>query len=68
MLKYFMVYNLFRKNMDKTVLVIVAIVVAFGLLGVIVIESIVMPAQQAEARGCNNSIAVNASKGRCIRG
>lgn len=49
---------------DKT-LAIIAIVAAVGLLGLVVAETISVQ-QQAEARGCKNSIAVNASKGRCF--
>jgi hypothetical protein len=48
-------------------LAIIAIVAAIGLLGIVVIKSINLPLQQqADARGCRNSIAVNASQGRCI--
>jgi hypothetical protein len=46
---------------------IVAIAIAVGLFGVLAIQTVMIP-QQAEAAGCNNSIAVNASKGRCFRG
>ena len=52
-------------NTDTT-LTIFAIVAALGLLGLIAVESITMPQQQAEARGCNRSIAFNASQGRCF--
>jgi hypothetical protein len=38
-----------------------------GLFGVLAIQTVMIP-QQAEAIGCNNSIAANASKGRCFRG
>jgi hypothetical protein len=47
-------------------LAIIAVVAALGLLGVVVVESISIPQHQAEARGCKNSIAFNASKGRCF--
>ena len=50
----------------ETTLAIIAIVAALGLLGVVVVESISIPQHQAEARGCNNGIAFNASKGRCF--
>jgi hypothetical protein len=49
---------------DKAVLAIVAIVAAVGLLGLVVIETISVQ-QQSFAAGCN-SVAVNASKGRCF--
>ena len=47
-------------------LAIFAIAIALGFVGVLVIEMTILPQQQAEARGCNNGIAVNASLGRCI--
>lgn len=46
---------------------IVAIAIAISLFGVLAIQTVMAP-QQAEAIGCNNSIAFNASKGRCLRG
>jgi len=51
---------------QETTLVIIAIVAALGLLGIIVVESISIPQQQAEARGCHNGVPFNASKGRCF--
>jgi hypothetical protein len=52
--------------------VVIAIVVALGLLGVVGVTIFII--QEAEARGCINpnapgggSIAANASKGRCAR-
>jgi hypothetical protein len=51
---------------QETTLVIIAIIAALGLLGVVVVESISISQQQADARGCRNSIAFNASKGRCF--
>ena len=54
----------------ETTLAIFAIVAALGLISVIALESISMPQQQAEARGCTSgaagSLAFNASKGRCF--
>ena len=48
---------------------LVAIVLAFTLLGVVAVQA-VMVSQQAEAAGCENGqavgVAVNASKGRCF--
>ncbi len=45
---------------EETTLAIIAILAALGLLGVVVVESISIPQQQADARGCNNGIAFNA--------
>jgi multidrug efflux pump subunit AcrB len=44
---------------------IIAMVMAMGLVGVVAID-ILREIQNAEAKGCPNSIAVNASKGRCF--
>jgi hypothetical protein len=51
-----------------TTLTIAAIVAAIGLVGVLAIETLILPQQQQQAYavGCRTSIAVNASKGRCI--
>ena len=44
------------------------LIIAVVLLGVIVVvEAIILPILEAEAKGCRTSIAVNASKGRCIQ-
>ena len=51
---------------SETQILIFALVAMVGVVGVVAVE-IVALADQAEARGCNNGIAVNASKGRCIR-
>ena len=46
---------------------VIAIVAALALLGVVAITVVTIPQQQeAEAVGCKNSIAFNASKGRCF--
>jgi hypothetical protein len=45
---------------------VIAIVAALALFGVVAITVVAMP-QEADARGCNNSIAFNASKGRCFQ-
>jgi hypothetical protein len=50
----------------NSTLVIFALIAALGLVTVVAVD-IILTAQEAEARGCNRSIAVNASKGRCIR-
>jgi hypothetical protein len=47
---------------------VIAIVAALALLGIVAITVVTIPQQQeAEAAGCKNSIAFNASKGRCFR-
>jgi hypothetical protein len=51
---------------QETTLAIIAIVAALGLLGTIVVESINIPQQQADARGCHSGVPFNASKGRCF--
>ncbi len=50
---------------NETQLIIFAIVAMVGLVAVFAIE-IVPLENQADARGCNTSIAFNASKGRCF--
>jgi hypothetical protein len=50
-------------NVDRVV-VLFGIAI-FGLLGVVMIDSI-LTTREVEAKGCNNSIAFNASKGRCF--
>jgi hypothetical protein len=51
---------------QETTLAIIAIIAALGLFGVVVVESIRIPQQQADARGCTSGIAFNASQGRCF--
>jgi uncharacterized low-complexity protein len=51
----------------RSTLVIFALVAALGLVSVIAVD-ILLTAQEAEAqkpRGCNRSVAANASQGRC---
>ena len=51
-----------------TAIVLFALVAALGLVGVIVVD-IMLTAQEVEAqkpRGCNRSVAANASQGRCV--
>ena len=56
-----------QKTTTTTSMAIIAIVAALALLGIVAITVVSIPLQQeAEALGCNNSIAFNASKGRCI--
>ena len=52
----------------QTTVVIFAILIAFGLITVVAVD-ILLTAQEAEAqkpRGCNRSVAANASQGRCV--
>ena len=46
-------------------LVIFALVAALGVLSVEVVD--LMLFLEAEAKGCNRSVAANASQGRCIK-
>ena len=52
----------------EAVVVLFAVAAIFGLVGVIVVD-IMLTVQEAEAqkpRGCNRSVAANASQGRCV--
>jgi hypothetical protein len=52
----------------NSTIVIFALVAALGIVTVIVVD-IILTAQEAEAqkpRGCNRSVAANASQGRCV--
>jgi hypothetical protein len=49
----------------QTTVVIFAILVALGLVAIVAVD-ILLTTQEAEAKGCRNSIAANASQGRCI--
>ena len=52
---------------QEITLAIIAIVAALGLLVIIVVESINIPQQQADAAGCPpGGHAFNASKGHCF--
>jgi hypothetical protein len=55
-------------ELTTTTLAIFAVVAAMGLVGVVAIE-IMLISEEAEAqkpRGCNRSVAANASQGRCV--
>jgi hypothetical protein len=55
---------------QTTRLAIIAIGAAIGVVGVLAVETFVTPLlqqQEAEAKGCRNGIAFNASKGRCFQ-
>lgn len=54
-------------NIEST-MVLFAVVAALGLITVVVVD-VILTIQEVEAqkpRGCNRSIAANASQGRCI--
>lgn len=58
--------------MKTNSLAVIAIVSALGMIGVIGV-SVLLTIQQIDAdppptKGCRNSVAVNASLGRCFRG
>jgi len=63
--------NTFYLNfkMNNTTFAVIAVVAAMALLGVVAITLVTIPIQmeQAEAVGCKNSNAFNASKGRCFQ-
>jgi hypothetical protein len=55
-----------KEERTTTSRVIIAIVIALGLLGVVAVTIVTI--QIAEARGCSGTTpAANASKGRCFR-
>ena len=67
------VSNMYPIMNAETVALLFVIAAKFGLVGVVVIDSI-LTTQVAEAKGCINpnapgggSIAFNASKGRCVQ-
>ena len=49
----------------ETKLLIFVLVIMVGMAGVVAVEIVIL-ADQAEARGCNNGVALNASQGRCF--
>jgi hypothetical protein len=56
----------------QNALIIFALVAAFGLMTVVAVD-VVLTMQEADAakpptQGCRNSLAVNASQGRCFHG
>ena len=53
-------------ELSTTTLALIAIISALGILGVLAVDTISI-VQDAEAKGCPNSIAFNASQGRCFR-
>jgi hypothetical protein len=47
-------------------LTLLALILALGVLGIVIADTIIAIQEAEASRGCKNSIAVNASKGRCI--
>ena len=54
-------------EIPSTILVVIAIVSVMGLIGIVAMDVVNLD-QFAEAKGCNNEIALNASQGRCVMG
>ena len=52
-------------NNTETMLTILAIVAALGLVTVVAVE-VLSIVQEAEAAGCKSGVAFNASKARCF--
>ena len=55
--------------MQNNQLALIAVVAALSMLGIVVLTvtvTVPLQQQQAEAAGCTNGIAANASKGRCF--
>jgi hypothetical protein len=50
----------------ETLLVLVSVFIAIGLIGMVATE-VISISHQAEAKGCRTGVAVNASQGRCIQ-
>jgi hypothetical protein len=62
-----------EQQKTTTTLAIIAIVAALGLLGVVMVDSILAAVQVASAapppvQRCRNSLAFNASQGNCFHG
>jgi hypothetical protein len=51
----------------NSTLVIFALIAALGLVTVVAVD-IMLTMQEAEAKGCKNGQALNASQGRCFKG
>ena len=54
-------------DLSNTTLALIAMISVFGLVGVLAVDTIEI-VQNAEARGCPNSVALQASQGRCFKG
>ena len=62
---YYLTIRTKHENMNsEAIIAIFALVAALGLLGVIAVDAFTI--QNVDARGCNNGVAFNASKGRCF--
>ncbi len=54
--------------MNSSMIMVLALVAALGLVSVVAVD-IMLTMQEVEAqkpRGCNRSVAANASQGRCV--
>ena len=54
--------------MNNSIIIAFALIAALGLVTVVAVD-IILTAQEVEAqkpRGCNRSVAANASQGRCV--
>jgi hypothetical protein len=56
-----------HQTMNSSIIMVFALVAALGLVSVVAVD-IMLTTQEAEAKGCTSSLAVNASKGRCFKG
>ena len=57
-----------HQTVNSSIIMVFALVAALGLVTAVAID-VILTFQQAEAqkpRGCNRSVAANASQGRCI--
>jgi hypothetical protein len=57
----------------KKLSIVIIAIIAVGLLGVVIVDSVLTAAQVASpapppTKGCRTSLAVNASQGRCFQG
>jgi hypothetical protein len=62
----FIINSFLNSNDTINMFAIIAIVMAMGLVGVVAVDMITN-LQNAEAKGCPNSVAINASQGRCFK-
>jgi hypothetical protein len=52
-------------EISDSMFALIAVAAIMGLVGLVAVDVFEIP--NAEAKGCNNEIAVNASMGRCIK-
>jgi hypothetical protein len=50
---------------SESTIVLFAVVAALGLVTIVAVD-LILTMQEVDAAGCRNSVAVNASKGRCF--